>query len=222
MVIKAKRAKSIRKVYRDSASGGWISGGMVDESFPVDEVHSALTVAGTSVDLARFGGFFGPRLGQFRCVEQSQVSTPSVADELGLIGELLEVIEQLRVRMGNLPPMTDAFLTQVCWRRRRVLFHEVAGGIDAQLKEVVTLLWLTEREIEPHGGQAGRTSLSNRDGLLRDVAAWLAENGGMRKEAAAGCAGAILRASRVSAPDDPRECVRIMRKVEQRGRIARR
>lgn len=218
MTAKGKRAGALRKVDRDDAQGGWISGGMVDESFPVEAVHHALVGAGVTVDLDAFGEFYGRRLGRFRDFESSRTSTPSVGDELALIAELLEAIEQTRTRLENLPPMTDAYLNQVCWLRQNVLFHEVARGIDTQLKEVTTMLWLTEREMEPYQGQRGRNTSSNRDHLLLDVAEKLTDMAGLGKEAAAGCAAGVLRASRVPAPDDPKEAAKIIRNIAKRIR----
>lgn len=222
MTIKGKRAGALRKVNPTEAQGGWASGGWVDESFPDAAVEQALAIEQVGIDPAAFRAFYGPRLGRYRMVDDARSSTPSVTDELALIGELLEAVEQVKTRIENMPPMTDAFLNQVIWQRKRVLFHAWGGDLGTQLDELRTLLWLTEREMEPYRGQVGRGTAANRDGLLHDVAGVLEEAAGLGKVKAAGCAAAVLRASGVPAPDDPSEAAKIVRRVrrERGGEIA--
>lgn len=218
MTVKGKRSGALRKVDRDEADGGAVTYGWVDETFPETDVRRALLSECVNVDWQTFVAFYGPRLGRYRASREFSESAPSISAELGLIQELLDAIEQTRTRLGNLPPQTESLLALVC-HRRGTGSDEFIRGIDTQLTELRTVLWLTEREMQPYRGQSGRAASSHRDSLLHDVAVRLRALAGLGKEAAAKCAAAVLRATHVPAPDDPKEAARIVRNIEkQRGR----
>ena len=189
-------------------------GGIVDETFPVDAVNAALQSVADRVDMVAFGEFFGRRLGRYRGMSESQQEQPSVADELALADEVMEYVQQLRLRLEHLPPDTDAHINAVCWNRRRELFHNFRLRLDADLAEAWTMLVLAERELEPFKGKAGRKNSSLRDRLLHDVAHRLAAID-ISKEVAAGIAAAVLRAAGVDAPEDPREARKLVRAMEK-------
>jgi len=188
-------------------------GGWVDETFPADVVRVALESVAGRVDLPTFNAFFGRRLGRFRSVSESQQEKPSVADESSLVDEAMEYIQQLRLRLANLPPDTSAHIRDVCWSRRQESFRDFRSRLDADLLETWALLLLTERKLEPFKDKAGRKSAFQRDWFLHDVAHHL-ERQGIGKVAAAGVAAGVLRAIGVDAPDDPAEARKLVRGVE--------
>lgn len=208
-----QKAGTLRKVDAEAASGGWVNGGMVDESFPAPAVRAALENVGAQIDVEAFFAFLGPRLGRYRACETDARSRPSVGSELALIEDLMEAIDQTQTRLKNLPPHADAAINMICHKRHGEFFFDYARNLSRQLREAWTMLVLAERELEPHGGKAGRKPSRNRDSLLYDVAAKI-EASGLTKEAAAECAASVLRACRVPAPDGhegPKEAARIIR-----------
>jgi hypothetical protein len=214
MTIKAKRAKALRKMDHEEATG-YNTGCWVDENFPVDDVRQALAGAGEAVDLEAFGDFFGPRLGRYRATSEWQQEQPSTAKELELLGEACEAIEQVRIRLAHLPPASEARIEGVTWKRRHEFFHAFRRRLDAELEEAQNLLWLTESEVEVDGGKAGRKPATPRAGLLHDVAHWLNGNGVARKTLACELAAAVLRAVAVNVPEDPKYVARLVRTVEK-------
>lgn len=212
MTVKGKRAEALRKMDSQEASRYGASG-FVDGKYPVDAVRSALKDVAGPIDIPTFETFFAPRIGRYRAMADSQQDQPSVSAELALVDEAMTHIEQLRLRLESLPPDTEAHIDSVCWKRRREMFCEFRQRLDADLEEARVLLVLSERELEPFKGNAGRKSAMPRDWLLHDVAKHLNAHG-VRKERAADVAAAVLRASGVDAPDDPREARKLVRKVE--------
>lgn len=213
MTVKSRRAEALRKMSYQEASS-YILGGIVDETFPVDDVHAALKTVLDSIDVPDFDEFFGRALGRYRSMSESKQEQPNIADELSLIGESMEYVQQIRLRLEHLPPVTDAHVNTVCWKRRKELFHDFRLRLDADLKEAWVLLALAERELETLKGAPGRKSESLRDWLLHDVAHRL-EITGIGKEASAGMAAAVLRAAGVAAPEDPREARKLVLAVEK-------
>lgn len=208
--VPAKARAKHRATTREAARLGRVNGGFVDEAFPVDAVHAVTSRVG--VDAAAFDQFLGPRIGRYRCMQESSDSFPQVSEELNHIDKLVRDIDDLRTRISNLPPMTDAEVSLACWRRNKDTFSDLPRRIEADLLEVRTLLWIAEREIEPRAGKPGRARSSNRDSLLHDVAEKLLQLGVQSK----GCAGAgaadVLRACGIPAPDDPKEVGRIIQR----------
>jgi len=212
MTIKAKRAQALRKMdHKEAASYG--TGGWEDDSFPVDTVRHALT--GAAIDLAAFDRFFGSRLARYRATLEWQQEQPPTAKELELLAEACEAIEQVRTRLAHLPPASKSHIQTVTWKRRKEHFQDFMRRLDVDLEEARTLLWLTERELEPSAGKTGRKSATLRDFLLHDVARWLNGNGVSGKTVASELAAAVLRALGIDAPEDPKEAARLVRAAEK-------
>lgn len=220
MTIKGKRAAALRKITYDEAvkftngRGGW-----VDESFPVNTVRDALR--GLDVDAGEFGAFFGPRIGRYRATLESSDPDddnyrPSVAADLEFMEEALEAIEQVRLRLANLPAMVDAQANLIYWRARHELFSNLVQRVDQDLSVARNVLIGAGREVEPYKNKAGTKARTGRDWLLHDVAHWLSDRGiGATK--AADIAGAILRCSGVDVQDDPGKARAIVRAWERRA-----
>lgn len=223
MTIKGKRAAALRKITHDEA-GKFARGrgGFVDESFPIDAVRRALR--GLGVDLDEFGVFFGPRIGRYRATLESndpddENYRPSVAAELDFMEETLEAIEQVRLRLGNLPPMVGLEANVICWKARHEWFSDLTQRIDQDLSVARNVLIGAGRAVEPHKNKAGTKARTGRDWLLHDVAHWLSDRGiGTTK--AADVAGAILRSVGIDVQDDPGKARAIVRAWERRTAAA--
>ncbi|MGH8272801.1 MAG: hypothetical protein ACRES9_00875 [Gammaproteobacteria bacterium] len=219
MTIKAKRAAALRKM-EPKEGASYAMGGLVDESFPADDVHNALDEPlkrfKGEVNLREFDAFFGPRLGQYRDISESRLNQPTVAGELALIEETTEVVQQLRLRLNHFPSDTDARINADCWKRPGELFDDFRARLDKQLNELGNLLALADCELERYKGQTGARGKSCRDSLLYDVARWFQARG-VGKEAAADAAAQALRAAGVKAPDDLQEARRLVRTFERRS-----
>lgn len=212
MTIKAKRAKALRKMdHKEAASYG--TGGWEDDSFPVDAVRHAL--GGAAIDLEAFERFFGSRLTRFRATLEWQQEQPTTAKELELLAEACEAIEQVRTRLGHLPPASESHIQTVTLKRRKENFHDFRRRLDVDLGEARTLLWLTERELDPAGGKVGRKPATLRDFLLQEVTQWLMGNGIRGKILACELAAASLRAVGIEVTTDPKEAARLVRAVEK-------
>lgn len=212
MTIKGKRVGALRKISPDeTATVG--AGGCIDESFPVDAVHAALD--GMGVDLTGFNEYFAVRVGTYRMMNDANSSEPTFNQEMTLLAELVEYLSELRTRLDHLPPTVDAYLNEVCWFRHSEIFDSRHGRLDIELKELSTLLILTEQKLEPFKGQAGRKSKGSRNQLLYDVATWLRDRGAAAG-ASADAAARILQAVEIDAPDDPSETAKIIREHARR------
>lgn len=212
MTTKGKRSGALRKIEYQEASS-YRMGGWVDDTFPVNAVHDALQGVAGRIDLAAFDDSFGQRLGRYRSMVESQRTRPSVADETILVEEAMEGVRQLQMRLEFLPPAANAHINCICWNRRRELFHEFRARLDADLKEALSLLVLTERELDSHKGAAGRKQASQRDWLLHDVAHDL-ESYGLGKMEAAETASKVLRAAGIDSPEGPSEARKLIREME--------
>lgn len=212
MTVKAPRAKSLRVIDRAEAMGGWVSGGIVDESFDVAKVRKAVRAAG-AIDEGAFLGFFGHRLGRFRSMAEAATTTPSVAEESSLLDELLTAIEQVRTRLESLPPVADAYVNEISWKARSELFFDFQRRLDGELHLAWMMLAGAQQELDAHKGKSGAKPKQHRDWFLHDVAHWL-QDAGTAKERAADVAAGVLRAVDVDAPDDPRKARDLVRKIE--------
>jgi hypothetical protein len=203
-----------REVSADEARGGWINSTAVDCSFPVETVHQIIASYGITIGLAGFDEFFGLHLGCYRTLHASVSSMPSVMMELNLVTELKNAIDQVRIRIANLPPRTSGIVSKACSNRsdKTDIVSTLPVRIEADLKEMHVLLLTAENELKPYAGRAGRKHVFTRDFLLRDVAVKLLDMGPLTKRMAAECARDILRACRVFVPDDSTEVARIIRK----------
>ena len=191
----------------------YMMGGMVDESFSADAVRDALDPVIDRIDVAAFEAFLAPELGRYRDMVDAAVEQPGLADEMRLVDEALEAVEQARLRLTHLPPSADAYANEVCWHGRGELYFDFSQRLASDLVTARALLIGTEQKLAPFKGMSGAKSKSLRDCLLRDVAHWL-QDADIGKEKAAGVAAAVLRATGITAPDNPRKAREIVLKLE--------
>lgn len=206
MTIKAKRVGAVAKM--DAEKAARYAARITRAPLP-DKVHEALACVSTQIEVAAFDEFFSWRLGRYLATESQQL-IPSIAEEMAFVAETLELADQLRQRMQNLPPVTAMRIKDVSFTTRGESFHEVRRRLDGEVVEASVLLKRTRLELASSFNNVGRKSAVGRDWLLHDVAHWFGDRG-IGKEDAAAAAAKILRAAGIDAPDDPREARRLVR-----------
>lgn len=214
-----KRSRSLRRLEREEADS-YIGGGWVDDRIPEAEVDMILREHDVQVELEVFKAFLRQRVGRYRSMRRDQSKQPTIAQELQLIDEAMEVILELRTRLEHLPQNADAHINYIAWKRHGELFHDFRLRLDGTLQETWNMLVLTEREVDKYKGRAGAKRKFDRDSFLSDVAEWLTMHvEGMAEPQAFKLTHRLCLALQVEVPeytdDDPAKFGKIIRDHRQ-------
>lgn len=217
-MAKRTRASSIRKLPHAEAES-MLMGGVVDDSVPEHEVRELLREAEADLDDEALGAFLRERVGLYRTLKRTDENEVSIAKEMELLDELLEVISEAQKRLVNLPPTAHALLDEIAWKHRERLFYDVAQGLSTNLEDARRMVILGERELAKLSGAKGAKGKPDRDWFLSDLTEWLEPHFGT----AAALYDFVFRLCRLlrvdvpmSAKDDPLELQKIVKRWRAR------
>jgi len=214
MPVKAKRAKALPLLDKDT---GPAAGELVDESISADAESLIQSLNGQFGD--ELLPWFRSRVGTFRAIHE----LPATHEELRTVREAHRYLQEGILRLNNLPPDAAACMEAHCWRKNQ-RFYQGSGGLLAAYEalngEIASLLEASQEELENRPVMRGRKSVSSRDLLLADVAAYTIAHAKKRttKRRAAEVARDLLTAAGIDVPDDQYEVEKLIRLQKNGGK----
>lgn len=216
MIKKAKRVKSLpvqngRKDYGTS--------GVVDESLPESATIYLQHLSNQFGD--ELLEWFQRRIGRYRSFQEMEDKKLTKSEELQAIDQTISYLRETSKRLNNLPPDTDCFVNEACWRRHQRLFHGWNGlleEMDVLIREADTLLAIAWQKIDKYPSKSGTKYKWNRDALLTDITDHLVKqaNPPIKKRQAAEIARDLLNTLAISVPDDLGEVEKLIRNFKKR------
>lgn len=220
MTKKAKRVKSL-PILDESKEYG--TGGFVDTSINTSTTAYIKSLGNQFSD--ELLEWFQQRIGRYRVFQEMTEKQPTKSEELKAIEQAISYLRETMRRLDNLPPNTDSFINEACWRRQKRLFHGqdgLLGEMHALVKETDILLALAWQQIDKHPSKAGNKSEHHRDSLLADIADYLIKHSTppIKKRQAAEIARDLLNTVVISVPDDIGEVEKLIRNFKKQGKIS--
>lgn len=214
MTKKAPRAGNVRKLTEAEAQILEPKGGMVDESVPCVAMAVIRDYRGET-DPELLAEFFGARLGRYRMDRDATEQRLSVAREVAITAETVEMIAELRRRLERVPDLIQARADEVTWRARGELWFSISRRLDASLADAGAVLSIATTEADGYKGKVGGKSSWARDALVRDLVAKISElsPSGNRKGRIAAFAHDLLSACGVELPNDLEDFKKLARKA---------
>ena len=209
MTIKGKRAKAVRKLPETALNRHFPR--VYDDHLTADgaALAAALSQVAHCVDLHRLTELIEREVVEYREQVEEDRCRMSLAETRTWLSETSDLADELSTRLALVGHLHPAVYDETFCN---VLFEH-------DLKEITRLHAI--KAVSRHAltglkgihDIAGVPSKERRNCLLYIVAKHI-EQSGVRKEAAAAVAAAVLRAFDIDAPEDPRKARAIVRRIE--------
>ncbi len=203
-----KRAEAIRRLTHADCKRLTSNGGVYDESLTLD-ADSVLSRHNLLND-SRFREALGLLLGRYRFATNMKATSISVAEHRQMLRELMELADELTLRLLHLPMGAEAYSTEL-WRQTQPQNFDIfCDGMRNDLWKLHTVFSIVEKGISKHAGRVGRKRDWPRDDLVSDMLELLKQRG-MRKAKACQVMHELLLASSIPVPTDVEDFKKIVK-----------
>ncbi len=194
-----KRAKAIRRLTPADCKRLTSNGGVYDQSLTPDA--DSLLSRHSGLNHSDFREALGLELGRYRFAANMKAGAFSVSEHRRMLGEIVELTDELALRLCHLPLNAEAYSTELWRQSQGQSFDAFCSEMRSDLWKLRAVFSFVEKKIAKHGGRAGRKRDRARDTLVNDLLKLLKKQG-MKKAQACELLHELLLTLSVPVPSD--------------------